>query len=261
MSLAFKVITSFSSIFTATYSTIESLISSPNQETNPQQDHAFQAPSPTDKRSPCPMVNALANHAYLPRDGSNVSLLKLIQAAKEGINLAPDATLIVGLKALQTSTTGSWLTFNLDDLNKHGEKTSSLAITTPSPPRLGKQSLNTSEDWRKIPLEVAAKARKERVESARASNPEFNLTDDQNRFSILETCLYLMVFGEGTQGNARTDWVKVLFEEERLPFQEGFKRSSSMLTLGQILELHKKVEAVGGTGLAVKWRKEGREYK
>ncbi|CAP73291.1 uncharacterized protein PODANS_2_6870 [Podospora anserina S mat+] len=253
MSLAFKVITSFSSIFTATYSTIESLITSPNQDTNHQQDHAFQAPSATDKRSPCPMVNALANHAYLPRDGSNVSLLKLIQAAKEGVNLAPDATLIVGLKALQTSTTGSWLTFNLDDLNKHGviEHDASLSRKDVF---FGDNHSFSPETWEtvfkhfrgleKIPLQVAAAARKERVESARASNPEFSLTEDQNRFSILETSLYLMVFGEGTQGNARTDWVKVLFEEERLPFQEGFTRSPTMLTLGQILELHKKVEAV-----------------
>lgn len=29
-------------------------------------------PGPNDKRSPCPMINALANHGYLPRNGQNV---------------------------------------------------------------------------------------------------------------------------------------------------------------------------------------------
>ncbi|KAK0739382.1 Chloroperoxidase [Apiosordaria backusii] len=252
MSLATKAITTFSSLFTGTYSALESIISRPSPENTQQEDHTFQPPSATDKRSPCPMVNALANHNYLPRDGANISLLKLIQAAKAGINLAPDATLIVGLKALQTSTTGGWFTFNLDDLNKHGiiEHDASLSRKDVF---FGDNHSFSPEVWatvskhfqglEKIPIDVAAKARKERVENAKATNPEFNLTPDHERFSVLETCLYLYVFGEGTEGNARTDWVRVLFEQERLPFREGFKRSDKMLTLVDILELHKKVEA------------------
>jgi hypothetical protein len=66
------------------------------------------------------MLNALANHGYLPRDGKNISLARLVMACKEGINLAPDATLLVGLKALQTSTTRNPFTFHLTDLAKHG---------------------------------------------------------------------------------------------------------------------------------------------
>lgn len=66
------------------------------------------------------MLNALANHGYLPRDGKDVSLARLVTAFKEAINLAPDATLIVGLKALQTSTTRNPFTFHLSDLAKHG---------------------------------------------------------------------------------------------------------------------------------------------
>ena len=66
------------------------------------------------------MVNALANHGYLPRDGQNVSLARLVTGAKAGVNLAADATLLVGFKALQTSSTGKFLTFHLDDLAKHG---------------------------------------------------------------------------------------------------------------------------------------------
>ncbi|KAF8602855.1 hypothetical protein BDV93DRAFT_607177 [Ceratobasidium sp. AG-I] len=31
--------------------------------------HAFQPPGPSDKRGPCPGLNALANHGYLPRNG------------------------------------------------------------------------------------------------------------------------------------------------------------------------------------------------
>lgn len=66
------------------------------------------------------MLNALANHGYLPRDGKDITLAQLMQGLKRGINLAPDASLIVGIKALQASSTGRRVSFHLDDLNKHG---------------------------------------------------------------------------------------------------------------------------------------------
>jgi hypothetical protein len=63
------------------------------------------------------MVNSLANHGYLPRDGLNISLDDLIVAFADAVNLDPAATTLVGVKAL---TTGNNVTFNLDDLKKHG---------------------------------------------------------------------------------------------------------------------------------------------
>ncbi|CAG8835038.1 22518_t:CDS:2, partial [Racocetra persica] len=35
--------------------------------------HEWQAPGPDDKRSPCPALNTLANHGYLPRGGENIT--------------------------------------------------------------------------------------------------------------------------------------------------------------------------------------------
>ena len=127
-----------------------------------------------------------------------------------------------------------------------------------------------------ISIETAAKARKDRLATAPKQNPDFDLTDDGKRFSLIETGLYLRVFGDGIEGNARTEWVKTLFrrwfslllsedcvgfwecwvpwevsnansmtaEDERLPFEEGFKRSDKALTISDILALVKKVEAV-----------------
>lgn len=69
------------------------------------------------------MVNALANHGYLPRDGVNVSMADLITGFNASVNLESAATQLVGAKALLTSTTGNASTFNLDDLDTHGSKT------------------------------------------------------------------------------------------------------------------------------------------
>lgn len=62
-----------------------------------------------------------------------------------------------------------------------------------------------------ISIETAAKARKDRLATAPKQNPDFDLTDDGKRFSLIETSLYLRVFGEGIEGDARTEWVRTLF--------------------------------------------------
>lgn len=66
------------------------------------------------------MVNTLANHGFLPRNGLNVSMDDLTTGFAAAVNLAPGATELVGAKALTASTTGNPSTFNLDDLDKHG---------------------------------------------------------------------------------------------------------------------------------------------
>jgi hypothetical protein len=42
-------------------------------------------------------------------------------------------------------------------------------------------------------------------------NPEFELDADGQQFSFIETALYLGMFGNVDDGNARTDWVRVMF--------------------------------------------------
>lgn len=49
------------------------------------------APStPTDLRSPCPILNAFANHGLIPRDGRNVSKSELDDTMREiGLSVTP----------------------------------------------------------------------------------------------------------------------------------------------------------------------------
>ena len=129
----------------------------------------------------------------------------------------------------------------------------------------------------KISIETAALARKNRLADAAKANPEIELTPDAIRFSFIETSLYLYVFGENTDGNARTDWVRTLFgkfprcrrcfgqppqsrqssefadafgwtEQERLPYDQGFKRSDKLLTISGLLEVSSKVRAATDEG-------------
>ncbi|OCH93286.1 Cloroperoxidase [Obba rivulosa] len=50
--------------------------------------HPFVAPERTDSRSPCPALNTLANHGYLPHDGRFISQTDLIRAMRQGYNIS-----------------------------------------------------------------------------------------------------------------------------------------------------------------------------
>ena len=55
----------------------------------PSGKYAYQRPGPNDARSPCPGLNALANHGFINRDGRNIRGDDLINAALQAYNVAP----------------------------------------------------------------------------------------------------------------------------------------------------------------------------
>lgn len=66
------------------------------------------------------MLNSLANHGFLHRNGLNISVENIVDAFDYAVNLSPNSSLPVAQLAVTTSTTGNPNTLNLDDLNKHG---------------------------------------------------------------------------------------------------------------------------------------------
>ena len=51
----------------------------------------WRAPGPGDIRSPCPGLNTLANHGYLPRDGRNVHVTDIVTAMNDYLGVAVSA--------------------------------------------------------------------------------------------------------------------------------------------------------------------------
>lgn len=94
-----------------------------------------------------------------------------------------------------------------------------------------------------IDVATAASARSARLAAAAAVNPEYNLTTELTTFSLIETALYLSVFTNGTSGTAVTEWVHVMFQEERLPFAEGYTRSDSVISTDSILLIEAELAA------------------
>lgn len=64
-----------------------------------------------------------------------------------------------------------------------------------------------------ISIATAARARRERIVAAAAANPAFTFTAREDQFSALETALYLSVFGNGAEGDAKSRWVEIFFRK------------------------------------------------
>ena len=71
----------------------------------------YQPPNATDLRSPCPVVNAFANHGLIPRDGRNVRAEELNAAMNElGLGIAIRKVLVWGafLERYDNPPSGIW---------------------------------------------------------------------------------------------------------------------------------------------------------
>lgn len=178
-------------------------------------------------RSPCPMLNSMANHGWLPHDGKNIDLATIQSAFLAAMGFSTESFISITQSALAVSTTGNSSTFNLQDLAHHNaiEHDGSLSrndfffgddlhfnplIWSATAARYGIRVPGTAPV---ITVETAARARAARVKDAQLVNPAFNLTSQTG--SIGETSVFLTAFWNATAGGVPKDYARVLFGECR----------------------------------------------
>ena len=167
-------------------------------------------------RSPCPLLNTLANHNYLPHSGKNITIAMLVTAFPTYVNIGTDIAQGVGAAALAISGRDN---FSLDELDKHGaiEHDGSLASGDAyfgndhsyNPFIYGETKSYFTEEYVDVP--AAAKARLARVTTSNLTNPEFDLTAARMGASFTETGFYLSVMGDAVEGVAKREWVNIFF--------------------------------------------------
>ncbi|KAK2015822.1 Cloroperoxidase [Colletotrichum eremochloae] len=214
--------------------------------------HPWLAPEAGAVRGPCPMLNSLANHGYLPRTGKEISMEDLISGLGTALHFNESLVRTLGTPAFATSTTGNPNTFNLNDTAKHAiiEHDGSLsradfAVTgdaktfneTVWAETRGYLEAGASADG-KVDYKAMAAARSKRIATAKATNPQFTLTSSQVTVSLGESSVILGTLGQSFSAPAAPlEWMKVIFEEERLPFNEGWETSATEITTAQVLGL------------------------
>ncbi|ESZ94018.1 hypothetical protein SBOR_5596 [Sclerotinia borealis F-4128] len=206
---------------------------------------AWSPPGPGDVRSPCPAMNSLANHGFLPHNGRGFTIPDVIAALDTALNVGADfATAIGGAGLLSVPGNSLATSFDLDNLNEHNfpiEHDASLSRADYfSSPTHDNYSFNqtifnqffsfySSHSHTSIPVAAAAKYARENYEER--EDTRFSYEAQQFLSSYGETALYLSVLGDPVNGVADTEWVRVFFEQERLPYEEGWRRGGSQTNL------------------------------
>lgn len=89
----------------------------PSADTLAASAHEFCPPQPGDSRSPCPAVNTLANHGYLPRDGKGVTAAQTVDALIACYRLSRPLAWALAYGTILRLRQGT--SFDLHDLAQH----------------------------------------------------------------------------------------------------------------------------------------------
>ncbi|KAE9006377.1 hypothetical protein PR002_g16497 [Phytophthora rubi] len=168
-------------------------------------------------RSPCPALNALANHGYLPRNGKDIPKSVLKTAIMNVFSMANDtATTQVG-QVPQV--------FSLDFLSKHNapEHDASLVHTDAYFGHDPMEVNNTLADDvfaradsnGMITTTAVAKVRKDRATLCETSNPECTFGDAEKKKAFTQASLLLLAFGEGDAISVKH--ARSFLVEEKIP--------------------------------------------
>ncbi|KAK0505378.1 Chloroperoxidase [Armillaria luteobubalina] len=199
--------------------------------------HEWKPPGAYDLRGPCPGLNTLANHGFLPRDGKNITIDVVLKAALEGYNFDPSVLILAAKVGLLTTDAPD--SFTLDDIKLHGtiEHDASLSrsdyllgdnvhfnetiFTTLAESNPGVDYFNATS---------AGQVQKKRLADDTLANPGIVNTVKEFGIRSGESSFYLSVMGDPVTGVAPKKFVNIFFREERLPIKEGWTKPTTLIT-------------------------------
>ncbi|KAH8895469.1 Cloroperoxidase, partial [Thozetella sp. PMI_491] len=200
-------------------------------------------------RAPCPMLNTLANHGFLPHDGKNITADIAKDALYTALNINQSLTQTLFDFAIRTNPEPNATTFSLDNLSRHNilEHDASLSRVDAyfGNPQPFNQTIfdQTRSYWTGpvIDVQMAANARSARIQTSKATNPTFSLSETGRTFSIGESAAYILVIGDRVSGTVSRAWVEYLFENERLPLELGWRRQKQIISIDDLENLMERV--------------------
>ncbi|KAI1433552.1 Cloroperoxidase [Xylaria sp. CBS 124048] len=192
----------------------------------------FSPEKPTDTRGVCPMLNALANHGFLPRTGRDISEDILVKGLQDALNLAPDFGKFLFTAGRIANPMPNATTFNIDHINRHDffEHDGSLSRQDAY---FGQWSRfnQTVWDWTLqyytsdvLDVQIVADARAQRHTRSQLTNPDYRLSELGWEFSIAENAAILSIIGDKTTLTCPKKFVDYLFSKEELPYSIGWKK-------------------------------------
>ncbi|KAI0548243.1 Chloroperoxidase [Xylaria curta] len=208
------------------------------------QDHAWAPGGSNDFRGPCPMMNTLANHGYIPRDGRNITRENAVKGLADGLNFNPTLSNIMFDQAIIANPEPNATYFTLDQLNKHNllEHDASLSRTDAY---FGNNHVfnetvfnETMRYWigPVIDANMIANSKVARQLSSKAFNPTYRFTALTEEFSLGEVVAPVIAFGDTDAVTVNKTLVEYFFKNERLPFELGWKKRDEAVSLDLIFK-------------------------
>ncbi|EGZ05081.1 chloroperoxidase [Phytophthora sojae] len=163
------------------------------------------------RRSPCPGLNALANHGHIPRSGKNITHKTLGAALMSVFNFDSNLT--------QTLLNQVPTTFSLDIISRHNvlEHDASLDL------------MNRSLDGKTLGVTEVGETRKDRLSECRANNPECVFGTNQTTFSYLEAAVFIVGCGGNVNETVTLDAAHSFLVDERIP--DDYSKSVEPISL------------------------------
>ncbi|KAF2105737.1 Chloroperoxidase [Lophiotrema nucula] len=226
----------------------------------PDNFHTWHPQGPGDVRAPCPMLNSLANHGFLPHSGKNITAEITQDALFSALNVNKTVGKFLFDFAITTAPQANATTFDLDNLARHNilEHDASLSredahFGNPQPFSPTVFAETTSYFKSIIDVQQAADARLARVITSNTTNPDYSLSDLGQSFSLGESAAYILALGNGTEGKVKRELVEYLFEKERLPVELGWERPKKLIQGDDLSTLTERI--INATGVAPEKRK------
>ncbi|PWY72263.1 Cloroperoxidase [Aspergillus heteromorphus CBS 117.55] len=210
---------------------------------------------PGDVRSPCPGLNSLANHGFLPHDGKFVTEQQTVSGLGDALNIDAALAKLLFQGALATNPSPNATNFSLDDLSRHNIIEHDGSLSRQDYYFGDNHDFNqtifdqTRGYWTHalIDLKDVATARAARMNTSMATNPEFGLSNATLTDSFAESATYLLAFGNKTAGTVNRTWVEYFFENERLPDELGWVRQSVAISQVDLDSMTQRVVNATGT--------------
>ncbi|KAL3470346.1 Cloroperoxidase [Aspergillus californicus] len=206
------------------------------------------APGPADSRGPCPGLNTLANHGYLPRDGRNITLDILKDGMLQGFNIANSDAVILFFPATWTSPAFPFTdSFDLEDLGRHGILEHDISLSRSDAYFADPNPFNETV-WAEttsyfttpmITVDQVAKARMARLATSKATNPEHSLSGLADGFSWGECATFFEIMADGTTGTVAKKFIEYWFRNERMPTEIGWQRRNTTMQTSERLKYTK----------------------
>jgi len=205
-----------------------------------------------DLRAPCPALNTLANHGYIPRDGRNLNFIQLVRVQCEVFNMSIPLAASLAFEAVFLC--GNGLTVDLRQLRKHNaiEHDASLSrddvdLTGNSwsvDPKLVAKMIAEYSSPEGLTFKDMARVRVKREKML--ANVTKRLDWTHNKIALGEACLTIGIWGLGggddmTKRVVPISRLRSFFLDEKLP--DGWQRPLHQLGFLTTLDMGGKLRA------------------